>query len=342
VSGARAVTAGSQTLVVLTLTAIYAVCFVAIKAGLPFAPPLLFAGLRALLGGLGLLVLIVALRRPLLPARREWPGVLAVALSATTIAFGAMFLSPGRTGAGIASVLGNMQPLIVVVLAALFLGEAITRGKAVTLTLGLLGVALIASPALAGPDAYGISGPLLALAASGGQAVGSVVVKRMGTAPDVLALTTWQLILGSLPLLALSALVERDAGVSWTAGFVGLLLFLALIGTSLATAVWYWLVRRGEVGQLSLFFFLIPVIGLGLAAVLFGERVSPLEGAGVVLTLAGIGVLAWESWRGGEQPGRPGKASALPADAAAPGTVGDILRNSSACPQSPIRQPRKE
>ena len=295
-TGPRTTTSGVRVLIVLALTAIYAVCFVAIKAGLAFAPPLLFGGLRALIAGLALLGLMLVLRRPLLPARREWAGVLAVALSATTFSFGAMFLSPGRTGAGIASVLGNTQPLIVVVLAAVFLGESMTRGKVAALVFGLVGVTLIASPALAGPDAYGVSGAILALAASGGLGVGSVIVKWMGTEPDVLALTTWQLIVGSLPLLLLSAIVEGGAPVTWTAEFVSLLLFLALAGTSLATAVWYWLVQRGEVGRLTMFFFLVPVFGLGLAAAVFGERVSPLEGAGVLLTLAGIGALAWESW----------------------------------------------
>jgi drug/metabolite transporter (DMT)-like permease len=291
----RPTTSAIRVLIVLALTAIYATCFVAIKTGLPFAPPLLFAGLRALVGGLGLLGLMVVLRRPLLPLRQEWPGVLAVALSATTFGFGAMFLSPGRMGAGIASVLGNTQPLFVVVLAAVFLAEPLTRGKALTLGLGLAGVTLIASPALAGPNAYGISGTLLALAASGGLAIGSVIVKRMGTKPDVLVLTTWQLILGSLTLLGLSALFEREAGVSWAPPFIGLLLFLAVIGTSLASAVWYWLVQHGDVGRLSLYFFLIPVFGLALAATVFGERVSPIESVGVLLILAGIGVLGWET-----------------------------------------------
>lgn len=49
--------------VALGLTAVYAVCFVAIKAGLAFAPPLLFAGLRAEIAGVVLLGLVVFLRR---------------------------------------------------------------------------------------------------------------------------------------------------------------------------------------------------------------------------------------------------------------------------------------
>jgi len=72
---------------------------------------------------------------------------LALAATVTTITFGGMFLSPGRTGAGIASVLGNTQPFITIVLAALFLAEKITRGKLLVLLAGLIGVGLISAPA---------------------------------------------------------------------------------------------------------------------------------------------------------------------------------------------------
>lgn len=206
-----------------------------------------------------------------------------------------MFLSPGRAGVGIASVLGNSQPLIVVVLAAIFLGERMTRGKWLTLTLGLAGVTLISSQVLAGPDAYGLSGMALALAASAGASAASVIFKRMSIPVNLLVITAWQLIFGSLPLLAISVLIERDTQVIWNVQFVGLLLFLALVGTSFANAVWYWLIQRDEVGRLTMFFFLVPIFGLGIAALAFGERISPLEGVGSVLTIAGIGVATRES-----------------------------------------------
>jgi len=279
---------------VLAFTVIYAVCFTAIKTGLAFAPPLLFAGLRTLLGGAALLVVLVAQRAPLLPSRLHWPWLPAVAVTSTTIGFGAMFLSPGRTGAGIASVLGNTQPLFILVLAACFLGERVTAGKLGALVLGLTGVTLIAYPALAGADAYGLVGAGLALASAAGTATGSVLVKRAGLTNGVLALAAWQLILGSLPLLAAAALFEAPARVTWNGEFVGLLLFLALVGTSFTTALWYWLLQRTEVGRLTMFLFLVPVAGLGIAALMLGERVGPLEMVGAALTVAGIVVVVRE------------------------------------------------
>lgn len=280
-------------LIVLGLTLVYALCFVAIKAGLAFAPPLRFAALRGLVGGAALLGLLVASRRTLMPPRDSWPWITALAATATTVAFGAMFLSPGRTGAGVAAVLGNLQPVLVPALAATFLGERMSGGKWTALLLGLAGGVLIAAPAFAGPA--GVDGPLLALAASLGLAASSIIAKRMQPQLDVLQLTAWQLVAGSLPLLLVSAIMEAGVAISWNSSFLGLLLFLALPGTAVANAVWYWLIRRGDVGRLSMFFFLVPVLGLLLGATVFAEPIGLLEGIGVGLTLAGIGAIAREA-----------------------------------------------
>ncbi len=281
---------------VLLFTVIYAACFTIIKAGLAYAPPLRYGSLRALIGGSALLAVVLVQRGPLLPERRNWPSLLALALTSTTIAFAGMFLSPGRTSAGIASVLGNTQPLFAVLLAAVWLNERLTRGKQAALALGLVGVTLIAAPAWASAGEFSMIGTILALAASGGSAAGSVIVKRMRPRNTV-ATAGWQLIIGSTPLLVASAVVERGSPVIWSNTFIALLLFLALVGTSFATALWYWLIERTEVGRLTLFLFLTPVLGLALAVMVFGERVSVVESTGIGITLLGVGVTLREDWR---------------------------------------------
>lgn len=279
---------------VLGIVLIYALCYAAIKAGLQFAPPLAFAGLRALIAGIALLGVMRVRGETLLPPRGMWGGILALGLTATTLTFGAMFLSPGRTGAGIASVLGNMQALFTVALAAFFLGEALTRGKVIALVLGLLGVTLIAYPAFAAADAYGISGAALALVASGSAAVSNVIAKRMNLRSELLSVAAWQLLVGSVPLFALAALTERGASVNWNFGFLALLLFLALVGTALVNVTWYWLLQFDDVSRLSLFFLLTPAFGLILAALIFGETIGLVEISGAAIIVLGIGILSVE------------------------------------------------
>lgn len=302
--------ARTRVALVLAIVVVSAACFAAIKAGAPFAPPLRFAALRLLIGGGALLALLPLVRQPLLPPRRFWPGLAALALLASGFAYGAMFASPRLAGAGIASVLGNTQPLIALALAVPLLGERMTRGTWAALSLGLAGVLLIAVPALTASGAFAWEGAVLALASAAGLAVGGVLVKLMKAGAYALTLAAWQLLLGSLPLLAASSLLEAAAPTRWTPTFVALLLFLALLGSSFLTAAWYSLLQRGEVGCLSLFFYLVPVVGLGLAALLFGERVTPVQGVGVALIVAGTLVLTREGRR----------------DLASPSPRADVLR----------------
>lgn len=219
-----------QAWLMLVVIAPMAACYPAIKLGLESAPPLLFGGLRTLIGGLALLVALLIRRKPLWPEARLARWILPLGLLATTLTFGAMFASPAYVGAGIASVLGNTQPLIIVVLAALFLSEKIGLGKAVALGLGLAGVALLALPAFLGQTSHSFLGVLLALASSASAAFASVLVKRLSPGKDLMALTAWQLVVGSIVLLGFSAVFEPHKAIAWNGGFIGILLFLAFAG----------------------------------------------------------------------------------------------------------------
>lgn len=286
-------------LALLAVTVLSAVCYVGIKIGLADAPPLVFGGLRALIAGVVLLGVAATSRAPWRPARRDaWPLAL-LALSATTATYGAMFASPAQMGTGLASVLGNVQPLLVLVLGALFLGERLTRGKGLALAAGLVGVGLILYPAISASAGGSGSamGASLALGASAGAAVGSVVVKRIRVRPALVALTGWQLVIGSGPLLITAALQPGGLAIRWTATFAVVLLFLALLGTALPTTLWFWLLQEEDAGRLSLFLFLIPVLGLGLGAVAFDERIGLLEGAGVLVIVLGLAAVSRERRR---------------------------------------------
>jgi drug/metabolite transporter (DMT)-like permease len=265
-----------------------ALCYPAIKLGLEFAPPLRFAGARTVLGGLALLLVLVIRRKPLWPEARLVRWILPLGLLATTLTFGTMFASPAYTGAGIASVLGNTQPLIIIVLAALFLNEKIRLSKALALGLGLAGVTLLALPALREQSGHPLLGAMLALGSSASAAIASVTVKGLQPGKDLMSLTGWQLIAGGVLLLGLSAVFEPNETIMWTGGFVGLLLFLALAGSALSTWLWFWLLQRAEASRLSLYLFLVPVFGLLIAMTVFGERLNALQAGGVALILLAV------------------------------------------------------
>jgi probable blue pigment (indigoidine) exporter len=270
------------------LAVAYAACYSAIKAGSYYAPPLRFAGLRAVGGGAALLALVAVRRQSVIPSRDQWIGIASLAVIGTVIGYGAMFMSPGRTGAGLSSVLGNTGPLLTVVLAALFLTEPLTRRKLVALGLGTIGIFMVAHPAIVDPSTPGALGALFPLGAAAALAGSSVLLKVLRVGKALVLVVAWQLLLGGAVLLVLSLALEPEAAIVWTQQFFGVLLFLTLVGTAFALVAWYWLVQRHDVGLISIFLMvLIPVLGLGLAWIFFGEPVRLITAAGAALALAG-------------------------------------------------------
>ncbi len=282
----------------LVVIAPMAVCYPAINMGLDSAPPLRFGAFRTLIGGMTLLLVLVIQRKPLWPEARLARWILPLGLLATTLTFGAMFASPAYTGAGIASVLGNTQPLIIIVLAALFLSERIGPGKAAALGLGLAGVILLALPTVLRQTVHPFLGVILALSSSAAAAVATVLVKWLRPGKDLIALTGWQLLVGSVVLLGLSAVLESQNTIAWTGGFVSILLFLAFAGTALSTWLWFWLLQRAEASRLSLYLFLVPVLGLLIATIGLGERLNMWQGGGVALIFVAVAASVLPGWLG--------------------------------------------
>ena len=293
VDGAGARMSAGHVMTAAAAALLYAACYAAIKAGLAYAPPVRFAAWRACVASALLLAMLAATRQPLLPERRLWLPTVFLALIGPLAGFSAMFASPRHTGVGLASVIGNTGPLLIIMLAAMFLGEPITRGKLIALAGGLAGVSLMALPTASSSfrsvDAPAILLPLVAAASGAGE---SVIVKWAHLGRDVIRVAAWQYFLGSLVLFLLAVWLEPGESIRWTRSFV---LLLALLGggtTAAATAIWYWLVQREDVSRISLVLFLVPVAGLALGIVLFGERIAWIEGIGILFILVGVGIAA--------------------------------------------------
>lgn len=277
--------------------ALYAGCYVAIKVGLAYAPPVQFAAWRAALGGTVLLVMLLALRRPVLPSRRLWGPTTLLAVTGPVVGFLAMFMSPRHTAAGLASVLGNTGPLLIIGFAAVFFREPLSRGKIGALALGVLGVGAIAISSTTSFWSASVITIALPLLASTSGAAESLIVKWARPKSDALSVAAWQYLLAAAVLFILAALFEPDSSIAWTRSFLVILLGLAGGTTAAATGLWYWLVQREEVSRLSLVLFLVPVGGLAAGIAVFGEAISAGQAAGVSLILAGVAIAGVNSAR---------------------------------------------
>jgi O-acetylserine/cysteine efflux transporter len=133
--------------------------------------------------------------------------------------------------------------------------------------------------------------------------VGNVLLKRLGPA-DMTALMAWLSLVPPLPALALSLAVDGPlalprALLAAGARGLGAALFLGLVATSLAYAIWGALLRRYPAATVAPFALLVPLVGALSAALAFGERFGPLRLGGMALVLAGLATILFSADRRG-------------------------------------------
>lgn len=284
-------------LLFLLLYLIWGFTYVAIKIGLRWTGPLTMAGARALLAGVALGLLALALRRPLPDGWRAHGLIAIVGLLNVAGLAGMMSLGLTAVSAGETSLLIYTQPLQVAALSAIFLRERLARRQLAGVALGFLGMAIVLTPRLqpSAAPAWWAYGALLLGAFC--WALSTVLYRHWQRAGlplarvDILWLTSLQALYGSLPLLAAAAVAEGLAmtpsvDLLWTVAFTGVL------ASGVANLLWFYLLTRRAATVVSTYVFLVPAFAVAFGALVLAEPVTPALVAGGAMTLVGIALVS--------------------------------------------------
>ena len=258
-------------------------CFVAIEFGMAFAPPLWFAALRALTAGVALLGVGLMSGRPM-PRTHSWPTIGLLGAVNVTLAFAAMFVATGGVATGIAAMLSNAQPLLIILPAWVLYRERPDLRTIAGLLVGFAGLFAVAIPVGLG------GGAVLALGAAVFTTAGTLIARRL-TGVDLVMLSAWQFLLGGLLLAIWAGIAEGAPGIAWSLEFLGALAFLSLIGTAATYLLWFAEVQRAPLTAVTAWTMLTPVIGVAFGWILLGERFTPIQFAGIALVAAGMALI---------------------------------------------------
>jgi drug/metabolite transporter (DMT)-like permease len=134
---------------------------------------------------------------------------------------------------------------------------------------------------------------LLAVAGGCSWAASSVVAKIIYDRhpADLLSLTTWQMLFGSIPL-GLIALTELGQPIVWSAEFAWALAFNVLLANALALVLWLWVLRALPAGIAGLGTLAVPVVGVISASIQLSERPSAAEAVGMALIVGALALLS--------------------------------------------------
>ncbi len=281
----------------LLVTVIWGIAFVATRIGLDdFSPPQLTA-LRFVIAALP----VAFLPRP--PV--SWAALVTIGLTLFTGQFLFQFFGiAGGLPPGLASVIVQTQALFTVLFAAAALGERPSRRQVIGMTAALAGVLLIAITVGQNLTAVGLVLGLLSAVSWG---IGNVLLKRLGPV-DMLGLMVWLSLIPPLPSLALSIALDGPGALAralWRSSWAGLaaVLYLGLVATTFAYALWGGLLRRYPTATVAPFALLVPFVAALSTWLIFGERFGPVRLAGMAFVLLGLVLVALPSPLGSEAVG---------------------------------------
>ncbi|MBO0800585.1 MAG: EamA family transporter [Blastocatellia bacterium] len=283
----------------LILSLIWGTTWIFIKLGLRDLPPLTFAGLRFLLAA-SILWLIVLWRRREVPRRPgDWLLIAFTGFIAFAVNYGLIFWGEQYINSGLAAVLQSTIPAFGLVYAHYLLpAERITTRKLAGVFLGIAGTSVIFYDQMKVEGAHALWGSLALLGSSVFMAYSNVLVKARCRHLDPATLAAGQMIFGFVPLLVLGALWEGSPfDLPWTRQSVVALLYLALIGSSIAFLLYYWLLKHIAVTKTMLISLVTPVIALLIGMLTLSEHVSWRILLGSAGILVGISLIVIE--RGG-------------------------------------------
>jgi len=273
----------------MVLTIIWGYNWVVMKSALAYAGAFQFAALRTVIGALCLFAVLLVMRKPL--RVKELPTLILLGLMQTSGFTGLLIWALVEGGAGKTAVLTYTMPFWVMVLAWPMLGEKLRGLQWPAAVLSTMGMLFILDPMHLGTDTFSM---FLAVLSGVFWALSVIVAKKLHQRSpelDLMSLTAWQMLFGSLPLVV-AALMVPAPPIQWTPYFIGAVIFNSVFCNALAWLLWLYALQRLSAGIASMSSMLAPVIGVMAAWVQLNEVPSLTESIGMSLIAASLVIIS--------------------------------------------------
>lgn len=277
----------------LTAVTLFTAMAALIKASAPHVPPgeqVFFRSFFALPVIVGWLVMqgeLPAGLRTRDPLGHLWRGLIGCS------AMGLMFAGLGMLPLPEVTAIGFASPLLVVVFAAMFLGERLRLFRIGAVVLGLVGVLIVLSPRLTAFDGGDVAtrealGALIVLTGAAFRALAQIQIRRLVRVERTATIVFWFSVTATL----LSLLTAPFGWVMPAPGEAAMLVTAGLIGGfgQIALTSAY---RYAEAALVAPFDYASMLLALVVGYFVFEEVPTPVMLAGAALVMAAGGLIIW-------------------------------------------------
>ncbi|EEE36184.1 Integral membrane protein DUF6 [Rhodobacteraceae bacterium KLH11] len=249
------------------------------------ASPLFSLALRFLISGLLGVTIARVMGQSWHLTRAQWRATILFGICQNALYLGLNFYAMQTIEASVAAIIASTMPLLVALAGWLLLNEQLRSLGILGLLAGFAGVALIMSSRIsAGVDLFGV---LLCGIGALALTFATLAVRGATSGGNFMMVVGLQMLVGSAALF-LAAPVFETIHIHPTLPFVLAFTYTTLFPGLLATLIWFLLLDRIGPIRAATFHFLNPVFGVAIAAILLGEKLGPLDVAGVLITTLGI------------------------------------------------------
>jgi drug/metabolite transporter (DMT)-like permease len=271
-----------------TVYLVWGSTYFAIKISVRTLPAFLSAGLRFVLAG-SVLALILMLRgRSIRVTRKELASSALVGLSLLGLGVGIVTLAETRIDSSTAAMIAGSVPLQVILLRALA-RERIALATRLSVLTGLAGLGLIVIPG--GQGSSSAIGLALMVGATVSWSLGSFFAHRLPLPEDGFVATTWEMLSAGVFLVLLGA-ATGELGSAEPAGFtleaVAAWLYLGLVGSLIGFTAYAWLLRNAPISKVVTHQYVNPLVAIVLGAALLDEKITLTTGLGAALIVGSV------------------------------------------------------
>ena len=241
------------------------------------------------------------------PSARQWRSIVVIGVLWYAVYMVALNLGEQHVDAGTAAMLIQVSPVLIAVLAAVFLSERFTVQLVAGLALAFSGVAVIALASSPGGD-RDLLGIALCLVAAAAYSVSLIVQKPLVATMSSLHVTWLACTVGAVACLPfaptlVSELGEASASSAWW------LVYLGVFPTAIAFTTYGYALQHMTASSLGVTTYLVPPITVVLSLVFLDEVPPSLAYVGGALALVGVAVA-----RRTARSARPARPAAPAAD----------------------------
>jgi drug/metabolite transporter (DMT)-like permease len=274
-------------LAVLLVACLWGGNAVAMKVALRYMPPLILAGIRFAFGAIIIWIWGRFNKIDFRIQKAELFSLILLSLlfsaQICTFNFGTKYTTAGRS-----SVLINVNPFLIAILAHFFIpNDRLTIKKIIGLILAFLGIFIVFRDKIETTEPH-LLGDVIMLTSGFLFSVLTIYTKKLMQNIGVYKILLWEMVFGLVPFFGLSLIFERDAHYAFSPVLVIALLYQGGLVASVAFIVWTTLLSRHSASKISAFLFATPLFGIGLSAIILHEAITVFLVIGAVLVAIGI------------------------------------------------------